>query len=283
VALGVYPGTSPAITGTRPDNVDPWRIAFHAMGCGPGQGTGSCLAVYTPAGGLHWLTAEGVHFGAPVSAQQTISTTGSPTGGTFTLTASTYLSPPNSTTTDPIAYNASAAAIQAALQARSSIGAGNISCTGGPLPAGVVCTFTGALANRPQQRLQAVSSLSGGTNPKVVVTTNKIGAAPGSPAVCGLATTSGGDWIYAIRGLKNQLTTVGFSKKTGGLLNWGALGAPAMDPGSDPAITCMANGGYQVAIQANTGKLWTMGSTPVSGGTETMSRFTSPTVAHPQG
>ena len=54
-------------------------------------------------------------------------------------------------TTAPLAYNATAATIQSALQALPNIGSGNITCTGGALgSAGVVCTFAGALANQPQ-------------------------------------------------------------------------------------------------------------------------------------
>src|SRR5262249_41925037 len=49
---------------------------------------------------------------------QTVTLTGNPTGGTFTLTFSGQ-------TTAAIAYNASAATVQSALQALSSIGSGN--------------------------------------------------------------------------------------------------------------------------------------------------------------
>jgi hypothetical protein len=49
-------------------------------------------------------------------------------------------------TTADIAYNASAAAVQAALELLPSIGTGNVTCTGGPLPTAVVITFAGRLA-----------------------------------------------------------------------------------------------------------------------------------------
>lgn len=71
---------------------------------------------------------------------QTISATGTPTAGNFTLTV-------NGETTANIAYNAAATAVQSALVALSSVGAGNVACTGGPLPgAPVVVTFQGTLA-----------------------------------------------------------------------------------------------------------------------------------------
>jgi hypothetical protein len=84
-----------------------------------------------------------------VNDVQTISEVGPPTAGTFTVTldfAPNGVSAP--VTSGPIAYNAAAAAVQTALAAMSNVGAGNVTCTGGPLPgAPVVCTFGGALAN----------------------------------------------------------------------------------------------------------------------------------------
>jgi hypothetical protein len=70
-------------------------------------------------------TTNGNYFGGPPS--QTIMTYGQPTGGTFTLSW-------NGDTTSSIAYNATAATVQAALQALGNIGAGNVTCEGGPLP-----------------------------------------------------------------------------------------------------------------------------------------------------
>lgn len=54
---------------------------------------------------------------------QTISLTGSPSGGTFTLTH-------DSNTTSGLAYNAAAATVQSALEGLTSIGAGNCTVTG---------------------------------------------------------------------------------------------------------------------------------------------------------
>ena len=67
-----------------------------------------------------------------VNEVQTISETGSPTAGTFTLTGT----PPGGTskTSASIARNASAATVQTALTASTMYGTGNVSCTGGPLP-----------------------------------------------------------------------------------------------------------------------------------------------------
>lgn len=56
---------------------------------------------------------------SPVAEVQTITITGKPTGGTFTLSF-------EGSQTAPIAYNANAAAVQSALTALGSIGAGNV-------------------------------------------------------------------------------------------------------------------------------------------------------------
>src|SRR5947208_1612589 len=75
-----------------------------------------------------------------VNDVQTISETGPPTVGTFTVTLDSY-------TSAAIAYNANAAAVQTALVAMPNIGSGNVVCSGGPLPGTpVVVTFQGALA-----------------------------------------------------------------------------------------------------------------------------------------
>lgn len=60
---------------------------------------------------------------AAVNEVQVVTLTTAPTGGTFTLTL-------GANTTSAIAYNASAATVQTALQALASIGAGNVTLTG---------------------------------------------------------------------------------------------------------------------------------------------------------
>ncbi len=111
-----------------------------------------------------------------VSDVQTL-TQASATGGTFTLTfgfGAVY-------STAPIAYNASAATIQAALQALPNIGAGNILCTGGALgAAGVVCTFAGALANQPQPIFAVNGAALTGAGAAVTVAHTTPGVSNGS-------------------------------------------------------------------------------------------------------
>lgn len=102
---------------------------------------------------------------------QTVTITGTPTGGTFTLTF-------GGDTTAPIAFNATAAVVLAALVALESVGAGNVTTGGGTLPGTpVTVTFGGGFAgeNVPQMTSDG-ALLTGGTTPAVAVTTTTSGA-----------------------------------------------------------------------------------------------------------
>lgn len=94
---------------------------------------------------------------------QSITITGSPTGGTFTLTF-------GGQTTSALNWNATAGQVQTALQALSSIGSGNALVSGGPGPGTPFqVDFTGALAYASQSLITRASSLTGGTSPDVVI------------------------------------------------------------------------------------------------------------------
>jgi hypothetical protein len=85
-----------------------------------------------------------------------ISTTGTVTAGTFTITYSGQ-------TTTANAWNSTAAAIQAALEALSNIAVGDVAVTGGPLPATPVdITFTGNLG---VQNITPITTTTGGVAP----------------------------------------------------------------------------------------------------------------------
>lgn len=93
---------------------------------------------------------------------QRITVNGSPSQGTFTLTY-------DGQTTDPIAYNASAATVDAALEALSNIGAGDVTCSGGPLPSTAVdIEFTGTLA---QTNVNAITANDNGLKTSITTTT----------------------------------------------------------------------------------------------------------------
>lgn len=99
--------------------------------------------------------------GVPANEIQTATITGTPTGGTFTLTF-------NGRTTSAIAFNAAASAVQTALEALSSIGTGNVTVTGSPGGPYTV-TFIGGLAATNVPAMTATSALTGGTSPGVTI------------------------------------------------------------------------------------------------------------------
>ena len=105
---------------------------------------------------------------------QLVTLNGSPTGGTFTLTF-------NGQTTAPIAFNSEgdfddvAANIEAALEALSQIGAGNVIVTHSPVSQGeprrFKVEFVGALASKEVANLTGnAASLTGGTSATISVT-----------------------------------------------------------------------------------------------------------------
>lgn len=101
---------------------------------------------------------------------QTLAITGTPTGGTFTIS---FTNPWTGAveTTAAIAYNATAAAVQAALIALDAFDSGDLVCTGGALPGtAVVVTFGGRYAARDITALSTTDSLTGGTTPASAVT-----------------------------------------------------------------------------------------------------------------
>jgi hypothetical protein len=90
---------------------------------------------------------------------QTLSITGNATGGTFTLAVGAQ-------TTAAIPFNATAAQVQTALTALASVGAGNVVCSGGPLPRVNVTIVTVTPASGPQPAIRvSANSLSGATSP----------------------------------------------------------------------------------------------------------------------
>jgi hypothetical protein len=120
--------------------------------------------------------------GAGSSEVQTVTITGGPTGGSFTLTF-------DGATTAAIAFDATAATVDSALEALATVGAGNVSVTGGPGPGTPwTVTFTGALEATDVPQMTATSSLTGGTSPAVAVTTTTAGITS-SPAKTVTTTT----------------------------------------------------------------------------------------------
>lgn len=108
---------------------------------------------------------------AGVNEVQTITLDGAPTGGTFTLTF-------DGQTTSAIAYNASAATVDAALEALSNIGSGDVTVAGsagGPW----TVTFGAAMAavNQPQMTGNG-ASLTGGSSQSITVAAEVASSGP---------------------------------------------------------------------------------------------------------
>lgn len=100
----------------------------------------------------------------------TLTLTGAPTGGTFTLTYSAQ-------TTAAIPYNATAGQIQTALEALSNMGEGEIDVAGGPITsAPVTITYLGTLAGVVTNPT-VTPSFTGGTTPTLTPTSSTTGAA----------------------------------------------------------------------------------------------------------
>lgn len=123
---------------------------------------------------------HGQTLGGLTPERQTITASGSPSSGTFTLTF-------GGQTTTPIVYNPTAAVIDAALEALTSIGANGVIVGGGPLPATpvtvdfIINPICGPGGDIPQLTVNN-ASLTGGTY-AVATTTPAADAVVDIPAV----------------------------------------------------------------------------------------------------
>lgn len=135
-----------------------------------------CLAVYTdgvvPSGAVIAQNTTTKRYGPYAGSTEEVQTVTEGGSGltSFTLTFSGQ-------TTDAIAAGATAAQVQAALEALSNIGVGNVAVTGsagGPF----TVTFGGALANTDVAQMTATPT--GGTGTVTVATTAAGGATTGS-------------------------------------------------------------------------------------------------------
>lgn len=136
--------------------------------------TFSMTGGYT-VGRNNWSTGpfNVVYGGTAVSEGQTVTISGTPTGGSIRLSFAGQQ-------TGSIAYNAANTAVKTALEALSNIEVGDVAVTGGPGPATPwVVTFGGNYAGADVPQMTATSQLTGGTNPAVAVTTST----PGTPGV----------------------------------------------------------------------------------------------------
>lgn len=122
--------------------------------------------------------------GSDTDEVQSIETTGVPTGGTFKLRW-------NDEVTTDLDFDASAAEVEAALEALTNLETADVGFAGGALPTAITVTFTGKYSGADVSQIEvAENALTGGTDPQVVVETTTQGSAtlvkPG--AASGVAT-----------------------------------------------------------------------------------------------
>jgi hypothetical protein len=110
----------------------------------------------------------------PTGANAVWSVTVTATAGTFTLAFA-------GTLTAPIAYNASAAAMQTALEVLGNIGAGNVTVTGTDISVAYIITFVGTLATTPIPPLVAGAANLTGTAVTFEVTPGVLAPGQGLP------------------------------------------------------------------------------------------------------
>lgn len=128
--------------------------------------------------------------GAPAAAAATyevdsVVTSGTPTGGTFTL-GFTYGGFNYKTTT--IAYNASAATVASDILAATggpALPASTLAGTGGALPTAVTLTASGALEGPITNQHIVANALTGGTTPAVTFTVTTAGVGAAVPSFAG--------------------------------------------------------------------------------------------------
>jgi hypothetical protein len=107
-----------------------------------------------------------------VNEVQTLTVTGTPTGG---YTNISY----GGSTSSQIAYDATAADVELALESMNSIPQGEATCAGGPWPgSAITVTFSGSLGAQDVAMMTNVDNFSGGTTPTLTITETTPGELP---------------------------------------------------------------------------------------------------------
>lgn len=126
-------------------------------------------------------SSEFAHRGVGVDESQTVTLSGSPTGGTFTIAYGAF----NAT----FPFNATAAEVEAGLQALPSVGLGNVvvTRTGGAPNFIYTLGYRNELGRRDVPQVVATAALTGGTTPTAVAATVTPGAT-GTPYAAAVLT-----------------------------------------------------------------------------------------------
>lgn len=177
------------------------------------------------------VTASGLYapFAGTTSEVQTVTVTGTPDGGTYTLTYSGQ-------TTAAIPYNATAVQVRTALEALSNINPGDVATGGGAHPGtAITVTFGGQFTGTNVAQMTAsATNLTGGTTPAVTVTTTTGGG-----------TAAASDGTQTLAGfLVSEISFNPTSVKAAGALLWrGEVFAGELPVPLDPAnVTSVAPG-----------------------------------------
>ena len=150
---------------------------------------------------------------------QTLTITGSPTGGSYTLTFSGQ-------TTSAIPYNATTADVKAALEGLSNVNFGDVTVAGGPHPGtAITVAFGGQYEHTDVAQMTATGSFTGGSSPAIAVTTTTTSSLSGT--VSGITIPS---QVYAnvaagsaIPGFPDQIDALFFVSGTKLFLDGGSL------------------------------------------------------------
>ena len=114
----------------------------------------------------------------PTSEVQELAITGSPTGGTFTITVP-FLDFGAGLTTAAIDYDATAAEVKTALVALAGLDTEDVVTAGGPLPGtAVTIEFVGRFFQQNLDLLTTTDSFTGGSSPESAITQTTPGAEP---------------------------------------------------------------------------------------------------------
>lgn len=171
---------------------------------------------------------------------QTATVNGTPTGGTFRLAL-------DGRPTAALAHNASAAVVQAALEALPNIGTGNVGVT---LATNVyTITFQGVLGNQDIPALTLfANSLTGGSSPTVAIAVTTVGRAAG--AYWGAYNDALSNGLQVCRGFVRYPTEVGMNGIHA--MNHSIWGEPSEGKLSAPVyIAGTFNCGDLVGLDAN--------------------------------
>lgn len=168
-----------------------------------------------------------------VNETQQVAITGTPTGGTFTLSFAGQ-------TTAAIPYNATAAQVVTALEALSNVNSGDVTATGGALPGTpVVVEFRGQYQDVNVAQMTANgAALTGGSSPAVAITTAGAGGGTGAATGGSGLDVPVGHLLFPVSTLDNYGTQRTSGAATASLFTRGRVRVPNLPANSGFDAAC---------------------------------------------